>query len=266
MKKSFNITHVSLFAFVVIGALPVKAQIIVEDLFNQAPDGGITALSGKAPNTNTPGNTWSVQGSGFTAEQASNSFLGSQFLTGAPSTPVTYGTVNGDAATLGLGSSNSGVLTLSVYLNDAAGGDASLGFSNVAIGTAGLQFTGFSIDHAGDLTETANGVTSAAIAFGGTFDPSGLSLLSFTVDTASGAVTSVSFQNSTADYSSLLGGTAFTSAATAYIDLKASTMGQYADLKLSATESAPEPSTWALMIGGLVVLGGITRLRRESRN
>ncbi len=225
-------------ALSVMSALPVKAQII-EDLFSQAPSGGITSLSGKAPDTNLPGNTWSVLGSGFTAEQASNSFFGSQYLTGAPSTPVTYGTVNGDAATLGLGSDNSGILTLSVYLNDAAGGDASLGFSNVAIGTAGLLFNGFNIDHSGGLTETVNGVTGAVIPFGGTFDPSGLSLLSFTINTATGAVTSLSFQNSTADYSSLLGGTSFGLTQTAYIDLKASTTGQYADLELSGAVSAP---------------------------
>jgi hypothetical protein len=231
---------------------------IVNDPFNAASAGNFTALSGETPATNFPGGTWATAGTGFTAEVDASNFLGPVGLDTAPSTPVDFALVNGDAATLSLSGYNSGVLTLSAYIAPHSGGAASLGFSPVAAGDLGYSFSGLGLDSTGGLYDIVNGTTTGYVAYGGgPIDASSTAYeLSLTINTSTGALTGISVDGSTADYSSFLGGTTFTPTNTEFLALDSNIWGSYADLNLSGpTESVvPEPSTWALLLGGIPFL------------
>ena len=75
-------------------------------------------------------------------------------------------------------------------------------------------------------------------------------------------------QNTSATY---LGGTAFTTSPTNGLNApitggSANAFNRVFDVSLTPTESAPEPSTWALMLGGVVTLGLISRRRAIRRS
>lgn len=102
---------------------------------------------------------------------------------------------------------------------DLAQGAALLGFyPRIEKGEFGdwmKGFTGLRLGTNGSLQLIVNGIPSGEpVAFGGTFDPYAPATLSYTVDTATGAVTAVSLGSSTATYS--FPTTAFTKEATAF--------------------------------------------------
>lgn len=102
---------------------------------------------------------------------------------------------------------------------DLAQGAALLGFYPVIekaeFGDWMKGFTGIRVNTNGSLQLIVGGTPAGdAVAFGGTFDPHVPATLSYAVDTATGAVTAVTFGSSTATYA--FPTTAFTKEATAF--------------------------------------------------
>ena len=195
-------------------------------------------------------------------------------------------------ATLSLNTYNtSPTLTVSAYLSayNPEAGDSSpdnvpdgilLGFRNAAGHTVGIL-----LGNDGSLTldspsSVQNGPSNdTSVAFGGTYNVRNAYLLTYTINTTTGDITSLSLGGSTANYSSLLTASdgLFTSANVTSLDLgtgdRAASNGQgggyyggeVADLSLEGPngDAVPEPSTWALLGGGL--LGLIVTVRRRQR-
>jgi hypothetical protein len=289
-KITIGIFAVSLFAF----APSLQAQVIIFDDFSipnsdtgshspynifGTPINGLGTSNGSTPGTvnpgtDLPGGTWIRVGGGGDSDAQEvgkpgpSGNPGTLTLTGT-STNVSYASmVHNGAAVLSLGSYNTGDLSVSAAISpldvfNEAGGSTYLGFK--ASSTSGLSnFNGLSLDSSGGLSLVLNGVVQPdTVAFsGGTFVASTASLLTFTLDASTGALTGISLQGSSADYSSLLGGTSFTTANTGFIALSASAQGgRYADLTVEAT---PEPSTYALFILSALFIGACA-LRRNVR-
>jgi len=103
--------------------------------------------------------------------------------------------------------------------SDIKAGVAVLGFYSVVpkqeFGYFYKAFTGLQVNYDGSLQLYVNGESSGApIAFGGTFDPATPTLLSFTVNTITGALVKVEFGTSSAKYE--FSTTSFTKEATVY--------------------------------------------------
>lgn len=248
-----------------LGLGSTQAATIIFDAFDDAPSGAFNSvnLAGTTPNTNLPGGSWVVTGGGspIASERPSNFFIAGPQQYGIPGA-VPYLFMNGSTSTVSLSGFNTGQITLSCYVSpQASGGATSLGFSNVSTGSVGYGFYGFNLYNNGDLQLTLNGVQSSSVAYaGGTFDSSATAyLLSLTVDTSTGALSSVSLSGSTADYSSFLGGTSFNTTNTANVALTSNIAGSYINLTVA---SVPEPSTYALLLGGA---GMMFYVRRRVR-
>ena len=137
-------------------------------------------------------------------------------------------------------------------------------------------FTGFVLDSTGALSFEADytgnafpsPTVSSSVAFTGTFNSNAFNHLTFGINTTTGNVTSLTLSGSTSDYSSLLTASNgfFTDAHTTFLGIGASSSNAgapgFADnVKLS---SVPEPSTWALLIGGTAIVGLVQRRRRSA--
>lgn len=107
-----------------------------------------------------------------------------------------------------------------------------------------------------------SGKIVGTVAFVGTFSATAFRQLSFTVDTTSGAVTDVSLVGSSADYSSLLGTTFFTDAATKYLGVGASSAvsSRWGQIDNISVVAVPEPGAGILC--GLALTGLMLRRRR----
>jgi len=234
-----------------VAAVAAHGATIVSDSFNDSPPGPFNsvALNGTTPNINLPGNTWTVTGSGAAFERPAESFLGSPTPFGFAG-PVSHLFLNSVRATIGLGEQKAGLLTISAYLSPTiTAGPLQLGFATESADSATYQFFGLNLYNNGDLQTTYDGVTSAVVPYaGGAFSPSTTAYqLAFTVDTVTGALLAITLSGSTANYSTLFGGSAFTPAATGYASLGSAGGGFYMHLVV-----VPEPSA-AVLLG----LGGV---------
>lgn len=131
------------------------------------------------------------------------------------------------------------------------------------------NFTGVLLASDGSLSLYDNGtpVGGSTVAYaGGTFTPGSFYTLSYSVDTATGGISGVSLEGSTADYSALMAsGTPFSDANTAYLGF-----GQGVDndpfkggtrfINLSV-EAIPEPASIALIVTAAFGLLVVSRRR-----
>jgi hypothetical protein len=125
-------------------------------------------------------------------------------------------------------------------------------------GPVTTHFTGLSLNLDGSVALYQDGVVvGGPIAYGGTFVPAAVTHLSYEVNTATGALSNISVQGSSSDYSFVT--TAFTDAATAYAGLGMNGYGGFADN--FSVSSVPEPAMMGL--GGL--LGGLFMVRRRAK-
>ena len=128
------------------------------------------------------------------------------------------------------------------------GGVATLGFYSEVqkkeFGNRYNSFAGLQVGYDGNVQLYANGVASGdPIAYVGTFDPAAPSVLSFSVNTVTGALVKASFGTSTAKYE--FSTTAFTKEATAFAGFGGS-LGNYlynANFRKFEVTSEPAVST-----------------------
>ena len=138
------------------------------------------------------------------------------------------------------------------------------------------SFTGLLLDPSGNLnlvqcTNTSGFYATylgAAVAYGGTFSPNSFYLLSYDVNTATGQISNIALQGSTANYSAFESPTLFTDPATSYAGLFTSSAGYgspvpgFDNFQVS-TGTVPEPSALALLGSGLIALLGYAWRKRS---
>lgn len=253
---------IGFFALLLAAVVSARGATILSESFDDSPPGPFSsvALNGTAPNINLPGGTWTVVGSGAAFERPAESFLGSPTPFGFAG-PVSHLFLNSAQATISLGEQKAGLLTISAYLSPTiTAGPLQLGFATDAADGGLYQFFGLNLYNNGDLQTSYDGVTSAVVPYaGGAFSPSTTAYrLAFTVDTATGALLAITLSGSTANYSSLLGGSAFTQAATSYASLGSAGGGFYMNLAV-----VPEPSAGLLLSLGGASLWAASRWRQK---
>ena len=259
-------------------------QAIVSDDFNTGSFH--TTIAGRTPDVaNLPGGTWSVSND-FSSGGSNNFYAWTNtpgFTTG-PNQATSLFLWNGGT---GVGSPG-GVATVS--LNSAGSYTKPSKFSiqsdiqcmSLAGGAQGVMlgffsslpptnntdplpgFTGFLVNNVGDLRLVENGVVGTAVAYTGTFDNTLFNTLSYTVNTSTGGISNVTLGGNTA-YS--FSSSAFTAAETTYAALGMRSTGNntfgYADN--FSVIAVPEPSTYAMLLGGFGMLFGLRRIRcRQS--
>jgi hypothetical protein len=273
------------------------------DITGLTPANGSTAGNFVA-GTNLPGGMWyengtSPGGNGSTTGGNGDAQDGNAIEIGATLNLDGGGTVSSYAAvgfrralgSLTLGSYNTlPILTISSYIRPESSqfgnsGDttsppdgALLGF-NSAGGAADTNNyndanpVGLLLDGSGGLTLVSAGLeTGSTIAYsGGAFNSSLAYLLTYSINTTTGAITNISLQGSTANYTTLetesLGD--FVSTAVKNVDLGDSNQnqgggfpgGDFADLSVTGV---PEPTTWSCMAAGALALG-VLAIRRSQR-
>ena len=142
-------------------------------------------------------------------------------------------------------------------------------------------FTGLKVNAVGSLQEYSEGkAVGSAIAFVGTYNPVASTNLSYTIDTATGDITNVSFGNSTADYSAFAtpassdspAGT-FATVDTSYLEIGGFTPDSrtpnttyanrawFSDVTVQTPSPSPEPTSLA----GVMVVGGTLMSRRRRK-
>jgi fibronectin type 3 domain-containing protein len=196
-------------------------------IWDGAPGGlGLFPNNGTTPgNTilgaDLPGGRWQQGGSGWDYNATE---VGNLSGYGASSLKLTGGTQN--ISYVSLQSNENVAITLSGFntntqLNVSVdvspqSGNCWVGFDS-ALGTAN-NFTGLSVDPSGGVSLIVNGSqVGSTIAFTGTFTKTTASLLTFTVNTATGAISNISLQGSASTYNFTTA--AFTASATAYAAL-----------------------------------------------
>lgn len=201
-------------------------DIVVDDFSTATAQWGTTLTS---PNTvggvgltpsgvNLPGGTWQLAGGGI--------YDSNEYPASNPYVPgVSYATGhNGGAAAISLGSYNLNreltVRSSFLFSGSAAAGSCALvGFYSAPKATQyqslTANFSGVKVNYDGSLQLYINGVTSGgAVAYGGSYNPLVFALLTFTVNTSTGAISGVSLGGSSATYS--FSSTGFGNSATAY--------------------------------------------------
>ena len=282
MKKANTIGAAAVFsAFTFISHLPAKATVIIQDDFNSPQ---LTAIAGRTPAiVNVPGSSWvkaTNATSGFTVSV--DNTVGNP-LPGAYLSSQTAAAINLDL------NSVASIITLSAHIKlfslagpASAGRGVALGFyGNSWLGTGQYSqngFTGLVLDGTGNINLVQdlnqNGFFSTGSVFetpvayaGDSFNKFGFYDLTYSVDTSSGKITSVSLTGSTADYSSLMNRSLFTVANTSHAgyyssSTSGSSAGYLDNFTVSAT-AVPEPSAYAL--SALSALGlCMSRRRRHS--
>ncbi|MCE9553012.1 MAG: PEP-CTERM sorting domain-containing protein [Planctomycetes bacterium] len=245
-----------------------QAYTIILDTFTDT-DG--TQLEGRAPDTtNLPNGAWartnlfwgaSIQGNAFQAGP-DNGWTVELASFGPYTRP--------DALTI---SADLNVLTLTD--GGGGGGGWGLGF-NQTLGAGPSPygtFTGLVLHQDGRLTYREEGSDIISVPWSGpTFDPDAYYHLSYDVNTSTGALSNISLEDSTADYSPLEAAGAFTLARTTYAAMYANggNAGNVGFIDNFLVEGAdapavPEPSTLVLLtLGGIGLIGYAARKRYRA--
>jgi hypothetical protein len=287
-----------------------QAQTIISDNFSSASGTYGSTLNGAAvstggTNVNLTGNNY-INAGGFnngdreykrTGQNGSNS-------PGLSSPGTNYAGFSGGLPGVGgaaivLGAYNTGSLTVTAdilgyaqgYNTSPPGGAANqpvlanawtlAGFTSrtTAAGNyAGTNpmglFTGLEATGTGALQYYVHGTAvDTAAAYGGTYTGIAPAILTYTINTATGAISNVSFGASTTSYyfappgswssadtaSGLLGGYGGATSGAAQ-----SQVANWSISEASSSPSVPEPSTYALLVSGAAALGAL-QLRRRYR-
>jgi hypothetical protein len=300
-KKIFGITIVGI-------ALAASRSIatadpIIEDTFTSGSHYG-TAIgadsavpqAGLSPDTyNTPAYTpWQHIGAGYA--QYGNSEVSN------PYTPK-YEVLFNNSSSVGIALSGTSIIdsspfdfnvgsleittSVSYYLNQGgttANASIAAGFSSIlnpdTQGGPGdlANFTGLAVTNVGALQEYVDGTAvGSPEAFGGTFSAITPTTLSYVINTATGAISNVSFGSSTTAYS-FQTSPSFLNADTANVEIGGgpgsdgvtdvgSTSAVFYNFELDSaqsTSSVPEPSTYALLTLGILTLAAVKIRRRSS--
>jgi len=191
--------------------------------------------------------------------------------------PVSYASArNGTGAAMTLGGTLATTLVYTATVAQAAEGSPSgnysvFGFYSSLPGSnyaaAGdTNFTGLALGINGDLSLDINGTLTEAQAFTGTYTPGTLENLSFTVNTATGVISNVSLGGSSTVYTSFTTGGAIADNFAGFSSTGATdTYLSSFDVSSPAPPApTPEPSTYALFVCGLVVLGAFQYRRSKQ--
>ncbi|NBS05900.1 MAG: PEP-CTERM sorting domain-containing protein [Verrucomicrobia bacterium] len=250
----------------------LSAQILIKDDFSLRGDGSLT---GAAPsNVHPVGSVWSA------GNNTGGLYTTTSFGDGAPSA---WGqSQNSGSVSLGdLNSLPTNLLTISasIGMEQLGGGPVGsadggrglgLGFFKNATGGQFSQafFTGLVLDTAGRLNfvhdPNASGffdsgsLLKTAVAYGGTFNSTAWYDLSYKINTITGAISDITLEGSSADYSSLASGVNLFTAASGNIQhagvytSSAGGMSGYAGFDNFTVTAVPEPSAFACLAAGLV--------------
>jgi hypothetical protein len=283
------------------------AQVIISDNFSSASGNYGSTLNGAAvstggTNVNLTGNKYINAGSfnnGDREYKRTGQYSGNS--PGLSSAGTNYAGFGGGSAPTGtgaaaivLGAYNTGSLAVSADIlgyaqgyntgtPGAAGSQPVLanswalaGFTSRTTASSNYSstnpltlFTGLQASGTGALQEYVHGTAvGSAIAYGGTYSSTTPAVLTYDLNTATGAISDVSFGSSTATYNfSLSGSWSSTDTASALIGGWAGTgnaQAQFANWSISEVQPVPEPSTYALLVSGAAVLGTL-QLRRRNR-
>jgi len=243
-----------------------SATVIVRDTFTGGGNG--VALTGRTPEVTVPGGNWiNPTGQASLATTTTAGF-------GNP-LPGAFGNhQNASAVSI----SSMGAYTKGSHLRisadvsprntngTAAGGrGVGLGFyRNLGGQFSQNSFTGLLLDSAGNLTLAqdpnatgfygAGSTIATPIAFAGAWDPNALRRLTYDIDTSTGAISNISLEGSSANYSFLTN--LFTNLNTNYAGVNtssavANTFGAFDNFSVSAI---PEPASMIAWTLGLVTL------------
>lgn len=297
--------------FVALGAQAQAQTVIIQDNFTQSGAGSSPhygtshSLNGLSPDTtDLPDTTYlQINNNGTAVSQmgvnryAASTNSASNVYANYPDPGYYAYFQNGSATGISLNGTSSGSanydtgqllisadLSYGGYYQGSSGGQAPssnaasiLGFATSTsasnYGSLTQKFTGLKASYTGSLQEYVNGSTvGSAIAYVGTYNYGTPTLLSYDIDTSTGAITNVSFGSSTATYNFGTSGS-FSNADTAVVDLGGTgggsfkSVAQFGDLLVeTAPVATPEPSTYALLAGGLAALTALQLRRRHSSN
>gem|GEM_PF-2456484 len=220
--KPLSLILSAAFALSLTLAHAARAGDIISDGFSGAKG---APISGRVPDTaNLPGAKWSV------AAFNSGGGFGANIDTGAGDpAPRAYLTSGGDshgAIVISLAGATFAMPTKFRISASLLGANPALGFYPVAPASdaSGLtdvfwNFTGLMLGGSGDLSLYRRGALVAHVKYTGAFDAKAFHRLSYDVDTRSGAISNVSLEGSTSDYSPLCLPDTFTATATRYAAL-----------------------------------------------
>lgn len=267
MKKySIFTTALACAAGVFLAAVPLRAAILVSDNFTHANGSFISSgtTTTYAPSTSMLGVNYSLTGGGG----GDGRFFSN-----------TAQMHNGGGVGLAMGTYNdSDVLTLSADISFdnvtapiQTSGYALLGFYTAASTgqyQSGLaKFTGLRLNLDGSIQLYLQGTASgSAVAYGGTYAPATAGNLTFTISTVTGAISGISFGSSSANYTGITT-TGFTVARTEFVGIGGSLNNSANWItfdNFTVTNAVPEPSTYALILGGLVLLVMVRRARKTA--
>ncbi|OPZ27709.1 MAG: hypothetical protein BWZ02_01543 [Lentisphaerae bacterium ADurb.BinA184] len=269
MNRALSIL-VAVLAFATVSAFAAPGDIIVRDEFTGAgtaptvvPPGGPYDLWGRIPDTaNLPGGTW-VGNLGWSYGIYNNVAWGNADITITKSIASAGGYVKPSliaiSADVNLG------WTDPVTQGAGLGGSGYGSGRGVGVGFfAGGLFTGVTVGADGSLNildssywYSPTWIANLPWAGGGSFDPSAWHSLAYTIDTSSGAITSLTFD-----------GTPYSVTTTAFLDADTDQAGFYMNSwsgnnygyvdNFQVMEEVPEPSTLAC-----VAMAGLLALRRR---
>jgi len=192
---------------------------IINDTFSGAK--GVSIANRTPDKANVPGGKWSVMGFSM-----GGGFAG--ILNGAGANLVCSGNSTGAIAIPLSGPGASAKPQRFSIVADLRGANPGLGFYSVLVkqdAFNGLDvfsnFTGLLLGGNGSLSLYRKGGLVSTVKYTGTFDSKQFHKLSYDVDTGSGAISNVSLQGSTSDYSSFSVPGVFTDEATTYVALAA---------------------------------------------
>jgi hypothetical protein len=252
-----------------LGAHANAQQTIIQDIFTSGSQYG-AALGAQGANskgldlvpTNLPGGPWQhITGAFYGAQEFSGKMNGA-IGNGDQSSPTDFATFNTAAVGIALGSYNTGILHVTAgecYMRKAgqvlpASGQYILaGFSSKLNSASNYgpdpmsTFTGIAVTStSGAIQEYINGSAVAKpVAFVGTYSAYTETILSYTINTATGEISEVSFGNSTASYS-FPTPPSFSSSYTANLEIGGSGGGGQAFATISSiilTSDAPAKSS-----------------------